>query len=102
MLRRLRDLAGDRLGLALRLGAKRVGLLGRELLAVGLLVPKALHIGEEPGELGLGLVGLLRVLCRDQGLDLVVGEDQSLEDVGDILEPRGGDEALLGAPSLRR
>ncbi len=38
LFRRLRHLAGDRLGLRLSLGAERVGLLGGEFLAVGLAV----------------------------------------------------------------
>ena len=53
--RRLRDLAGDRLGVALRLGAERVRVGGGELLA-------ALLLGQQPAgelvqllEVGLGL-----------------------------------------------
>src|SRR3954449_2976172 len=54
----LRDLAGDRLGLDLRVGAEGVGLRRRERLPALLLVEQALGELVELGQLRLGLVGL--------------------------------------------
>ena len=71
-------------------------------LPLGLLVAQVLDEGSRSSELLLGLLGLLGVLGRDQRLDLVVGQDQALEDVGDVREARGGDEAELGRRSRRR
>ena len=56
LLGRLRHLAGDRLGLGLRLGAERVGLLGGELLAAGLAVAQVGGEGDQALQLLPGLL----------------------------------------------
>ena len=75
-------------------------------LPVALAVAEPSTIGEQLRRARpAGLLGLRRVLLGDDRLDLVVGELDPLEDVGDVGEPRGGDEAELrqaSSPAMKR
>ena len=63
-LRGLRHLAGDRLRLALGLGAQGVRLLSGEALAALLAVTDVLNVRQQVVQRLPGLVGLLRRLLR--------------------------------------
>ena len=70
---------------------------GGEAAPAGLLVAQPGGERLELLELGAGLARLLRVGLGDRGAHVVVDQHEAAEDVGDVLQPRGGDErALLG------
>ncbi len=94
----------DRLGVALGLQAGDVGVGGDELLpssSVGCRPANTVQLVE----VGLGdLLRLVGVDLLDARLDRLVDQDDAAEDVADVAQARGGDEARLSAlpPTMKR